>query len=302
MNGCIVQFPPVFDALPQMHVRFDAHNRILWTFIDPAGRACLNTELLESLRTCYFHVEQYNSAQLQKTGSCPIRYTVLGSKHPTVYSYGGDIELFKKMILERDAEGLRQYAQLCIDTGYRLSVNCGVPMTTIALVQGEALGGGFEGALCCSVMVAEKRSRFGFPEVLFNLFPGMGAYHFLARRLSMKKVEEIMTSGTVYTAAEMHAMGVVDVLAEDGAGEKTVYEFIKHHSRRSKARHAISRVRQDVFRVSKQDMERTADIWVDAALGLDDGDLRIMDRLVRAQISREAGSLPTLTTKEGRGV
>ena len=50
-------------------------------------------------------------------------------------------------------------------------------------MQGECLGGGFEAALSSDVIVAEKSARFGFPEILFNLFPGMGAYSFLERKI-----------------------------------------------------------------------------------------------------------------------
>jgi DSF synthase len=103
----------------------------------------------------------------------------------------------------------------------------------------------------------------------------------------MKRAEQIMTSGNVYTAAQMHEMGVVDVLAEDGAGEKAVYDFVRTHSKRLRARQGIDKVRQDVFRVTKESLERTADVWVETALGLDDIDLRMMERLVRAQIVKE---------------
>jgi DSF synthase len=86
----------------------------------------------------------------------------------------------------------------------------------------------------------------------------------------------------------MHEMGVVDVLAEDGAGEKAVYDFVRNHSKRGRAWQGIDRVRQDVFGVTKESLERTADIWVETALGLEDSDMRIMDRLARAQITRES--------------
>jgi len=256
--------------------------------MNPRGRACFNEELLGDLRKCYSNVEEYNRKHYQENGTCPILYTVLCSSHPTVYSYGGDIHLFKNLILGKDRKGLRDYAQLCLDTVFRLSVNCNLPMTTISLVQGEALGGGFEGALCCSYIVAERRSRFGLPEILFNLFPGMGAYHFLARRLVLKKVEELMTSGAIYSAEELYESGVVDVIAEDGEGEKAVYDFIRDHGRRIKARHGIDAVRRDYSRVTKADLERTADIWVDTALRLDPSDLKIMERLVRAQTTKSS--------------
>jgi DSF synthase len=300
MQVPVHQFPPVFESLKQLKVRFDSSHKVLWTFLDPDGRTCFNESLLENLKHCYGNIEDYGRAHLSKSGSCPILYTVLASKHPNVFSYGGDIFLFKRMISDQDREGLRKYAQLCIDNVYIQSVNYNLPMTTISLVQGDALGGGFEAAICCSVMIAEKRARFGLPEILFNLFPGMGAYHFLARRVGMKRVEEIMTSGNVYTAEEMHAMGVVDVLSEDGGGEKAVYEFIRNHSRRNKARQGIAKVRHGVFRVAKEELERAADIWVDTALSLDDTDLRIMERLVRAQMAKENGG-PQLRADGGSG-
>jgi DSF synthase len=301
MSASVLQFPPVFGSLGQLRVRFDESRKVLWTFMKPQGRACFNEDLLGDLRKCYWNVEEYNRKHLQEKGSCPILYTVLCSAHPTVYSYGGDIHLFKKMILEKDRVGLRNYAQLCLDTVYRLSVNCNLPMTTISLVQGEALGGGFEGALCCSYIIAERRSRFGLPEILFNLFPGMGAYHFLARRLVLKKVEDLMTSGTIYSAADLYELGVVDVLAEDGGGEKAVYDFIQDHHRRINARHGIDAVRQDYSRVTKADLERTADIWVDTALKLDPSDIKIMDRIVRAQTTKSSESHQEFIADEAGG-
>ena len=62
-------------------------------------------------------------------------------------------------------------------------------MTTIALLEGDALGGGFESALSCDVVIAEKHVKAGFPEVLFNMFPGMGGLSFLSRRVGRKVVQ-----------------------------------------------------------------------------------------------------------------
>ncbi len=50
----------------------------------------------------------------------------------------------------------------------------GLPFVTVALVEGDALGGGFEAALSCDVIVATPQAKFGFPEVLFHLFPAWG--------------------------------------------------------------------------------------------------------------------------------
>ena len=66
---------------------------------------------------------------------------------------------------------------------HRNMLGLGLPLITIALVQGEALGGGFESILSFDVVIAERDARFGLPEAMFGLFPGMGAHSFLSRRL-----------------------------------------------------------------------------------------------------------------------
>ena len=109
---------------------------------------------------------------------------------PGVFNLGGDLDLFKQLIEARDRAGLLRYGRACIDVLYRNYIGHDLPVTTISLVQGECLGGGFEAALSSDVIIAEKSARFGFPEILFNLFPGMGAYSFLDRQIGQRGAEE----------------------------------------------------------------------------------------------------------------
>ena len=74
----------------------------------------------------------------------------------------------------------------------------------------------------------------GLPEILFNLFPGMGAYSLLARRIGLRAAEELILSGKVLPAAKLHEMGIVDVLAKDGEGEAAVTR-VDHEERRAGA-------------------------------------------------------------------
>src|SRR5207248_3645091 len=180
-------------------------------------------------------------------------------------------------------ERLMEYGRRCIDNMYPWSRNLDLPLTTVALVEGDALGGGFECALSASVLVAEESSRMGFPEILFNLFPGMGAYSFLARKVGRRITEELITGGNLYTARQLFDMGVVDVLAPDGAGDAAVYSFIRKHAKSSNGRRAIEMVRREVEPVTHEELMRVVGIWADAALRLTERDLRMMERLVRAQ-------------------
>jgi DSF synthase len=182
---------------------------------------------------------------------------------------------------------LVQYGRKCVDNMYPWSRNCDLPLTTIALVQGDALGGGFECALSASVLIAEESVRMGFPEILFNLFPGMGAYSFLARKVGRRITDELVTSGNMYTGRQLFDMGVVDVLAPDGHGEAALYNFVKKHARAPNGRRALEMVRREVEVVTHDELMRVVGIWADAALRLTERDLRMMERLVRAQ-SRNA--------------
>jgi DSF synthase len=162
-------------------------------------------------------------------------------------------------------------------------------MTTISLVQGEALGGGFETALSSNVIIAERRARMGMPEILFNLFPGMGAYSLLGRRIGMKRAEDMILSGRIYTAQELHEMGVVDLLVEDGAGEAGVRDFVRRNARHRNGMQAMFSCRQHFQRVTYEEMLNITHIWVDAALRLEEKDLKLMSRLVRSQFRRIQG-------------
>ena len=77
---------------------------------------------------------------------------------------------------------------------------------------GDALGGGLELALSCQTVVAESGIGMGFPEVLFDLFPGMGAFTFLSRRVTSRQAERMMLDARVYPVEELLQM-VQPVLA-----------------------------------------------------------------------------------------
>lgn len=274
----------------QVIPKYDRERAILWYFMNPHPRPCISQGVIEGLGVCRRLIENWNGRHRGPAKDVPIRYGVLASAIPGTFSFGGDLELFSRCIKEGDRDRLRAYALQCVDLVSGNWNSFGVPMTTYSLVQGEALGGGFEAAMSSHVLVAEKGSQFGFPEVLFNLFPGMGAYSLLARRLDARRAEEIIWSGKIYTAEEMHGMGVVDILAEAGEGEAALRESIDRSSRKSNTHQALVRVRQSLRPLPLAELVEIAEIWVDAAFSLEPKDLRLMDRLRKAQERVPEGS------------
>ena len=251
--------------------------------MNPKSRPCFNLQLLQELRS-YIDTIVDNDCEISHLGhTYSVNYGVLASKLPGVFNLGGDLILFRTAIVARDRNQLIEYGKKCVDNLFPWHRNCDLPMTTFSLVQGDALGGGFEAALSASVVVAEESARMGFPEILFNLFPGMGAYSFLSRKIGRRAAEELITSGTIYGARQLFDLGVVDVLTPDGTGEAAIYSYVRKHSKAANGRRAFERVRNEIAPISRDELMRIVEIWADAALKIQDRDLKMMERLVRAQ-------------------
>lgn len=267
--------------------QFEPAASTIWTYLNPKGRPCYSLELLKAMIA---HDKQLaeNGGRIDIGGEMhKVDYYVTASRTPGVFNLGGDLALFVLLIKTGDRDALAQYAKLCIDVQYPRSQSFFSPtLTSIALVQGDALGGGFECALASDVIIAEESAQLGFPEILFNLFPGMGAYSFLERKVGRRVTEELIMSGKMLPAYKLHEMGIVDVLAPNGQGESTVRSWIAQNAKRRNGMQAMLRARQAVHPVTREELDRVVDLWVDAALRLGEREMRMMSRLARAQERR----------------
>jgi DSF synthase len=262
-------------------------------FADSSYRPCFSPKLLRELRL-FARQTIDDIGESAAADETHLAHIVLASD-AHVFNLGGDLDLFSQLIRARDRDGLLRYARECVDSVHLLHTRLHPNAHTIGLVEGDALGGGFELALACQTIVAESGVQMGFPEVLFGLFPGMGAYSLLSRRVSPKLAEEMMLNGRMYTSDELHRMGIVDVLVPKGEGVRAVHETIRQNRRIAAARLALHRVRDLVHPVSLDELTRITEIWVDTALQLGDKSLRIMERLVRAQLRRPEAQMAETT-------
>jgi DSF synthase len=93
-------------------------------------------------------------------------------------------------------------------------------------------------------------------------------------------------------------MGIVDVLAKDGEGEAAVRDWIAANGKRRNGLQGVLRARQHVFPVTRAELDAIGETWVDCALRLEDRDLRMMGRVVRAQMRRlEEGGVTDFATE-----
>jgi DSF synthase len=275
---------------PQLKARFDKDTRAIWSRWTADPRPCFNASLLGDIRAYYEFITESRGTLACEGEDHPIDYVVLASGMPGVFNLGGDLDLFKQLIASQDRAGLARYGRACIDVLYRNYIAHELPVTTISLVQGECLGGGFEAALSSDVIVAEKSARFGFPEILFNLFPGMGAYSFLERRVGRRLAEEIIATGKTYSADDMLAIGVVDSVADSGQGAAQVEALIQRRRSRNGLQ-GLAAARRRVSRVTHEELVDVVELWADCALRLTPRDLKLMQRLVTRQ-TQACGSPP----------
>ena len=270
---------------------YDPVERVLFCEFAYSGRPCFTgdvlREALEAQRVARGFFGDADAAE------APVRYLVLSSRVTGVWSLGADLAFCAGLIRNRDRAGLRHYAHACCDLAFTYATGLGfdLPVISVALVQGDAIGSGFETALACNLIVAEKSARFGLPEILFNLFPGMGGLSFLARRIAPGLAERLIRSGEVYGAEQLHALGAVDVLAADGKCVAEFYDFIGPKGCGFAAQRALYRALRLVNPVNLEEMTRIADLWVEAAVALEESDLQRMLRLLAAQESRSFKSI-----------
>lgn len=275
-------FAPRPQLHPTLRITEEAHRDVYWihmhaNLVDQPGRPCFASRLVDDI------VGYQRELGERLSISHALSPHVVLASDSDVFNLGGDLELFCRLIRDGDRPRLLDYAQRCVRGVHAFHAGLGVRAHSIALVQGNALGGGFEAALSCHTIVAEEGVLMGLPEVLFDLFPGMGAYSFMCQRISPRLAEKIMLEGNLYTARQLHEMGLVDVVVPVGEGVAAVERVIKDSKRIPHAWAAMREVSEVSSMVPLHEMMRITEIWVDTAMQLGEKSLRTMDRLVRAQ-------------------
>ena len=283
----------------EITVRYDAKTESIWSYTIPKVRPCYSLELVREYRQLQLDIVDYFKFYDMKPKT-PVKYFVSASQVPEIYNYGGDLNLFVELIEQRNRGLLYVYAQTCIDIAFMNAVNLQLPITTISLLEGDALGGGFEAAMSHHIIIAEEQCEMGLPEIRFNLFPGMGAYSFLARSVGVRKAEDIIVSGKMYSAEELYNLGVITQVVKKGDGEKAVNSFMKKNNRAFNGMQALQDVRQRYSPIEYNELLDITKIWVDAALRLKSKDLKMMKKLVDAQNKKIINMKYKLRTKQDR--
>ena len=139
------------------------------------------------------------------------------SEQKAGFSAGADLrELYeqaRKMETSAAAKGVREFLERIHAVLNRLDAS---PLTTIAAVHGVCFGGGFELALACDLIVADKMARFCFPELRLGLIPGFGGIPRLKRDVGNGVVRDLLLTGRSINATKALSAGLVSQVAAEG--------------------------------------------------------------------------------------
>jgi len=267
-----------------LELNYQASNEALWVNLRPmAGRPHnFSAELLDAIQGGFDEMEASQWHWNDKGIDAPIRYAVMMSDHPSYFSVGGDLALFRQCIERQDAEALRAYSLQCLDIIYRWTM-AGGDVATIAVVQGRALGGGFEAVLAANHIIAEEQAEFGFPEILFGLFPVSGGMSLLARRIGVHRAEKMMGDGRLYPARDLLDLGVIDEVCGQGEGPTTVRAYIQRHRSSQRARMMLQRAKLRMSALDINELRLVVDEWIETALALTPKETRVLDALIGMQ-------------------
>jgi len=148
-------------------------------------------------------------ATLEAADPSDVRAVVVTGEGERAFSAGSHIGEFEA----QRGPGGRARHELESRVGARLAA---LPMPTIAAIEGNALGGGLEIALCCDLRVASDRARIGLPEVRLAVTPGAGGTQRLPRIVGLARAKELILTGRVLTAAEAERIGLVNEVVAAG--------------------------------------------------------------------------------------
>jgi DSF synthase len=267
-----------FPISGRYSVELDDTLHVLWSTWRDFGKPCFSPELLQDMR---YGISTIMDGTFPAADS--LRYFVMRSRWTNVFTLGADLGYFQEMILSNDRAALMAYARQSADMMYALHCGFGKGVASIALVQGRCVGGGFETAVACDYIFAERHSEFSFPEIQLGIFPGMGALPILAKRLSRSDYEEVCHSGKTFSAEAMKAKGIVDFVVESGDGERAVVDFVKKRHGAFRSHQAMAAIRKEFSQLSLSDFHAGLECWVDVVMSLDRRRLALLSLAAQKQ-------------------
>jgi enoyl-CoA hydratase len=149
----------------------------------------------------------------------PAHAVIIHSELKCGFCAGADLrELYQRSQGMEKGEALKGVRQFLERIHRALNILDAIPLTTIAAVHGVTFGGGFELALACDLIIADKTTRFAFPELRLGLIPGFGGIPRLKRDIGNAVVRDLVLTGRSFNATKAQQIGLVSQVVAEGEG------------------------------------------------------------------------------------
>jgi enoyl-CoA hydratase/carnithine racemase len=193
--------------------------------------------------------EQLREALAELAAADEVRAVVVSGRGERAFCAGSHIGEFEAL-RGRVAEGKLLLEKLV----YRQLAE--LPMPTIAAIEGDALGGGLELALCCDLRIASERARLGMPEVRLPVLPGSGGTQRLPRLVGPARAKELILTGRIISAHDAERIGLVNQLVPSGEARTAADAMAREIAERGPL----------AVREAKRLIDAAADVDLDAGL------------------------------------
>jgi enoyl-CoA hydratase len=201
------------EAKPAGH---DAGSALSWSSKDGVIELALHRAPCNELgSTSLEELEKFATALQQMQGS--MHALIIHSEMKSGFCAGADLrELYRRSHALDKAEAAKGVRDFLERIHRVLNLIDAAPLTTIAAVHGVTFGGGFELALTCDLIIADKMARFCFPELRLGLIPGFGGIPRLKRDLGNAIVRDLLLTGRSFNATKAQQIGLVSQVVGEG--------------------------------------------------------------------------------------
>jgi 3-hydroxyacyl-CoA dehydrogenase/enoyl-CoA hydratase/3-hydroxybutyryl-CoA epimerase len=192
---------------------------VAWLLFDRAGASAntLSSDVIEEFDAVLAALESQRPAGI-----------VIRSAKPSGFIAGADVNEFRGATDPRAVETAIGHAHAVIDRLEALKI------PTVAVIHGFCLGGGLEVALACQSRIAIEGARFGFPEVMLGLHPGLGGTARFTALVNPMQAMTLMLTGKTIDARKARSLGLVDAVAQERHVRNAVKDAVFGHLKRAR--------------------------------------------------------------------
>ena len=243
-------------------------NTLSWEVVDGVVELALHRQPNNEIGSATLE-ELERFVEALKAAEGQAHAVIIHSTVPSGFSAGADLrELYRRMQELPQAErmaGLRDFLKRIHKVMNALDAS---PLTTIAAVHGVTFGGGFELALTCDLIIADKMARFCFPELRLGLIPAFGGIPRLKRDLGNALVRDLLLTGRSINASRAHAVGLVSQVTAEGQALKVARATAAQIKKFDRATSAAAKqfIKPIPYEELKQEIEIFCDLFTRSAV------------------------------------